>query len=167
MDREIVDLKSYFGKENFAIIGDSLSVKLDEEIYPLNNNKFIVFYYDIDDEQVSKKVGFNKQRLIIEKDKLMQGKENKLNGNKINGIEVFQYEMSSQKSEKITEFNLLFVNGEDIKVEFDAIMPVLTGLNMTNEEMQSYLINYFTDVYGLTDQNVIINFVNEFLTSLN
>ena len=44
-------------------------LKLDENIYPLNNDKFIVFYYKINGVQVSKKVGFNKQHLIIEKDK--------------------------------------------------------------------------------------------------
>src|SRR3972149_7060966 len=42
-DRPVLDLKSYLGKETFTVIGDSLSVLLDKDIYPLNNNKFIVF----------------------------------------------------------------------------------------------------------------------------
>ncbi len=166
-NKPIVDLKSYFGKENFAVIGDSLSVKLDDGIYPLNNNKYIVFYYDINGIIVSKKVGFNKQRLIIEKEKLMESKGNKLSGNEISNIEVYQHELSTDKTDLITSFNLVFIDKKELVKEFDTMLPVINKVFTDEKEKKEYLINYFGDIYGLTDLSALNNFVENYFNNLN
>ena len=167
LGKPIVDLRSYFGKKDFTVIGDSLWIKLDESIYPLNNNEFIVFYYLINDVQVSKKVGFNKQRLVIEKEKLIKSKENKLAGNIINEMEIYQYERSTDKSNLITKINLVFIDEQELKSEFDAMLPVINNVFSTNNEKKEYLINYFDDIYGLTYLNTLNKFVDNYLASLN
>lgn len=166
-EKAIVDLKSYFGKETFAVVGDSMSVLLDEGLFPLNNNKFIVFHYTIDGKTVSKKLGFNNQYLIIEKDKLMEVEGKQLSGNQITGIEVFQHEVSTDIKEKITEINLIFVDKELLYKEFNAIMPVLNKVYSTNDEKIEYLTNYFGDVYGITDLRLLLKVMDEYILTLN
>lgn len=166
-ERAIVDLKSYFGKDDFAVIGDSMSVLLDESLFPLNNNKFVVFHYIINGKTVSKKLGFNNQYLIIEKDKLLEVEGKQILGNQITGIEVYQHEVSSDNSEKITEINLVFVDKESLFKEFDAMIQVLNKLYSTNEEKIEYLTNYFGDVYGLTDLRLLMKVMDEYVLTLN
>ena len=118
------------------------------------------FLTDISEKSIGK-------HLILEKEKLLEGKGKKIEGNIINSIEVYQYEKSTEISEKITEFNLQFINKADLQNEFTAILPVLEELKMGQGEKQTYLLDYFGDVYGLTDQNTILKYIEEFLINSN
>lgn len=147
----IKDLKTYFGDTSFAVIGNSLRLKLDKKKYPLDARHFIIFSYQINGVKISKKLENKGQELIIEKEKLQSGKGQTLSGNKIEQVKVFMYDAENYVTEEITSFSLIFVNQDSLKNEFQTIVPILKKNQMESQEIKLYLSDYFIDIYGHTD----------------
>ena len=160
-DAEIKDLKSYFGEDVFTIIGDSLNLPLNQNIYPLNADQFIVFYYNVDDKQVAKKIGYNDNVLQIDKSKLIEGQE--IDESEINNLTVYRYIKSSQETDFITEFSLSFVDSKSIIEEFKTLIPILQGQNLDRNGIKDYMKEYYYDFYGITDKRLLDAFTESVL----
>jgi hypothetical protein len=158
--KEVVDLKQYFGNDRFSIIGDEVKVTLSEQKYPLSNDKFIVFYYKVKDKPVSKKLGFDQQTINIEADKLKEVKGEIIDANEIEGVMVYEYEMPTKNYQEITSFNLLFVKNADLEKEFNTIIPILRNQKMDDKGIKEYLVDYYVDFYGLTDSKALSSFID-------
>lgn len=161
---EVTDLKSYFGEDEFTIIGDNLSVPLNTGIYPLNNNEFIVFYYNIGEEPVTKKIGFNQNILNIERQALMKAKQSELEDPEINNLTVYRYTRDSQQTDFITEFTLNFVDREAVISEFKTLIPILKSQEMDRSQIKNYMQEYYFDFYGITDKKFLEKFTEDILT---
>ena len=160
-ETEITDLKNYFGTDKFSIIGDNVDIALNSTKYPLSDNKFIVFHYKVNNNPVSKMLGFEKQTIKIEKDKILSTKAGNVNGNEVPELSVYLYEKSTRSSEEITKLTLVFVDKEALRNEFKTIMPILKRQKMNDDAIKKYLIEYYYDFYGATDSKSIDNFANE------
>lgn len=158
--KDINDLKKYFCENKFTVLGDTLSVKLDKNVYPLNNDKFIVFYYQINNVQVSKKVGFENHYLKIEKAKLFSSNGQTQDGNILKNIFVYQYERSTEKAELLTKINFEFLSTTNLKKEFNVILKAVNKQNFAPTDKKKLLTDYFTDVYGMCCENKFSDFIN-------
>lgn len=158
--KEVVDLKQYFGNDRFSIIGNQVNVTLSEQIYPLSPDKFIVFHYNVKDKPVSKKLGFDQQTIKIEADKLKEVKGETITTDEIEGVMVYQYEMPSKNYLEITSFNLLFVDGVALTNEFNTIIPILRTQKMDDKGIKEYLVDYYVDFYGVTDSKALSEFID-------
>ena len=157
----VKDLKAYFGNDDFTIVGNTLQIKLDDATYPLNENSFIVFSYEQNGKQVSKKIGFFNQELKIEKEKLLSGTDEL----HITSVTVYLYNKTTNSPVQITKFNLNFTQPESISKEFKAVADVLNNMSMTHDEKVKYLTDYFVDLYGQTDMNNLNTLVSQVLPS--
>jgi hypothetical protein len=166
-EKEITDLKTYFGTDKFSIIGDNVDVALNSAKYPLSDNKFIVFHYKVNNAPVSKMIGYDQQTIKIEKDKILSTKAGPISGNEIPELAVYLYEKSSRTSEEITKLTLVFVDKEALKNEFKTILPILKRQNMNEEAIKKYLIEYYYDFYGATDSKTIDAFVGDVVKQTN
>ncbi len=160
-EKEISDLKQYFGNDKFSIIGNSIDIPVSPKNYPLSDEKFIVFYYKVDNKPVQKKIGFAEQNLILEKDKLTSSSAGTISGNEISNLAVYQFEKTSRSSQEITRFTLVFVDKEELKKEFYTIIPILKRQKMADPDIKKYLIEYYYDFYGATDSRTIDRFADE------
>ena len=159
---EVRDLKNYFGPDNFYVIGKNLSVKLNKTVYPLNDNQYIVFSYPINNETKSKKVGFDNQYLKIDGDALASlSKDTGSGPATLKDISVYKLDKSANKSDLITKVNLVFLDEDKIKAEFDVIIPFLKDQKMDRFKVLDYLKSYFNDVYGSTDPDVLFTTINK------
>jgi hypothetical protein len=158
---EINDLKQYFGNDKFSIIGDAVDVQLDQQKYPLSDDKFIVFYYRVDNNPISKKIGHQEQTLVLEKDKLITSSAGFITGNEISNLAVYEYERSTNKSYEITKFTLVFVDKDELQNEFYTIIPILKRQRMADDDIKKYLIEYYYDFYGATDSKTIDQFATQ------
>lgn len=152
---EVSDLRQYFGNDKFSIIGDAITVPLDQQKYPLSDDKFIVFYYKVDNNPVSKKIGHDEQTLLVERDKLVTSSVGEIQGNEISNLAVYEYETSTRRSNEITRFTLVFVDKDELVNEFKTIIPILKRQKMAEDEIKKYLIEYYYDFYGATDSKTI------------
>lgn len=157
----ITDLKQFFGSARFTLLEDKTELPLDARIYPLNNDKFIVFYYEINGEKVSKKIGFDHQKLILEKDKLLQSPTQKLEGTEIRNLYVYQYEISSKATVFITKIHLNFEQSDKIAKELSVLKNWLT--ENSNTDIDKKLGLYFETVYGRTQSSQFL----ELLATIN
>jgi len=162
--KEVVDLKQYFGSDRFSIIGNQVNVTLSEQMYPLSPDKFIVFHYNIKDKPVSKKLGFDQQTIKIEADKLKEVKGETITTDEIEGVMVYQYEMPSKNYQEITSFNLLFVDDAALTAEFNTIIPILRTQKMDDKGIKEYLVDYYVDFYGVTDSKALSAFIDVVLS---
>lgn len=160
-EKEVSDLKQYFGNDKFSVIGNSIDIPINSKSYPLSDEKFIVFYYRVDNKPVQKKIGFADQTLILEKDKLTNSSAGTISGNEISNLAVYQYEKSSRSSQEITRFTLVFVDKDELKKEFYTIIPILKRQKMSDPDIKKYLIEYYYDFYGATDSKTIDRFAEE------
>jgi len=160
-EKEISDLKQYFGNDKFSIIGNSIDIPVSPKNYPLSDEKFIVFYYKVDNKPVQKKIGFAEQSLILERDKLTSSSAGTISGNEISNLAVYQFEKTSRSSQEITRFTLVFVDKEELKKEFYTIIPILKRQKMADPDIKKYLIEYYYDFYGATDSRTIDRFADE------
>lgn len=160
-EKEISDLKGYFGNDKFSIIGDEVDIALNASKYPLSENKFIVFHYKVNNNPVSKMIGYDQQTLKIEKDKILLTKAGNINGNEVTDLSVYLYEKSTRNSEELTKLTLVFVDKETLKNEFKTILPILKRQKMNDDAIKKYLIEYYYDFYGATDSKTIDAFAGE------
>jgi len=157
---EIKDLKAYLGGDNFYLIGKTLSVKLNKTMYPMNENQGLVFTYNLKNQNQSKKIGFSNQYLNIDRDALIKSPDELQQGNAIKEVQVYKYDKPSDKKDLITKINLVFLDEEKLKQEFDVIIPFLQDQNLDRMHVLDYLKGYFNDVYGNTDSDVLFQTVN-------
>jgi hypothetical protein len=160
-EEEISDLKQYFGNDKFSIIGDAVDVTLSHKQYPLSDEKFIVFYYRVDNNPVQKKIGFEEQKLLLEKEKLVTSSAGSISGNEIADLQVYEYETTTRTGKEITRFTLVFVDKETLKNEFYTIIPILKRQRMADPDIKKYLIEYYYDFYGATDSKTIDMFADD------
>ncbi|MCB8965136.1 MAG: hypothetical protein H6536_08905 [Bacteroidales bacterium] len=160
-ESEISDLKSYFGNDKFSVIGNAVSIPVNSSNYVIDENKFIVFYYRVNNNPVSKKIGYEHNALMIEKEKLLTTNAGSITSNEIPSVAVYLYEKNTRSSEEITKFDLLFVDQEALTNEFFTILPILQRQNMAKDGIKKYLIEYYFDFYGATDSKTIKQFVDQ------
>jgi hypothetical protein len=158
---EVKDLKTYLGTDNFYLIGKTLSVKLNKTVYPLSEKQFLVFTYNIKNQNQSKKIGFSNQYLNIDRDALIKSPDDLQQGNSIKEVQVYKVDKTADKNDLITKFNLVFLDEEKLKQEFDVIIPFLQDQNLDRMHVIDYLKGYFNDVYGTTDADVLFQTVNK------
>jgi len=160
-EKEVTDLKNYFGADKFSVIGDSVSIDLNSNKYPLSEDKFVVFHYKVNNSLVSKKIPYDHQTLKIEKDIILSTKAGSINGNEVSELTIYLYEKSTKASEKVTNLTLVFVDKETLRNEFKTILPILQRQKMNDEAIKKYLIEYYYDFYGATDSKTIDAFAGE------
>ncbi|RPH32457.1 MAG: hypothetical protein EHM93_09390 [Bacteroidales bacterium] len=166
-EKEVTDLKNYFGTEKFSIIGDNVDIALNSTKYPLSDNKFIVFHYKVNSNPVSKKLSFDQQTIKIDKESILTTKAGNVNGNEVSELSVYLYEKSTKASEEITKLTLVFVDKETLRNEFKTILPILKRQKMNDEAIKKYLIEYYYDFYGATDSKTIDTFAGEVVKQVN
>ncbi len=159
-EKEVADLKGYFGNDKFSVIGDKVSIPVSAGNYQIDENKFIVFYYRVNNNPVSKKLGYEQNALLVEKDKLLATNAGSIASNEIPSVAVYLYEKNTRTSEEITKFDLVFVDQEALTNEFYTILPILRRQKMSNDDIKKYLIEYYFDFYGATDSKSIKQFVD-------
>ncbi len=151
----VKDLKTYLGIDNFNVIGAELEIKMDPDIYPMNNNDFFVFHYTVNGRKVSKKVGFDNQVLKIEREKLLISQGDTLKSDSILNMGIYKYQPTTGNSNLITEINLCFINHDVLKKELETIVPIIQNQGMEVKEIKDYLLQYVYDIYGNVDESQV------------
>jgi hypothetical protein len=158
---EVRDLSKYLGKDNFYIIGDNLTVKLSKTMYPLSPAMNIVFSYQGKTEKVSKKAVANGQAITIAKDQIVGKPEDLEKGTTLKTVAVYKFNSTNNQAAVITTVNIVFLDAQKVKDEFDVILPILKDQNMNRFDAVEYLKAYFGDVYGTTDPDVLYLTINQ------
>ena len=152
---EVSRLDDYFGDDDFNIIGDELTIKLSRAAYNLDDNNYFLLKYKKGDEFITKKPDVENNSIILRRTQYIE------KSGKLESVDIFQIEKSSGSSEKITTVNLVFLNKNDLEQEFKIIVDILKEQGANKNEINDYLRDYFTDIYGKTDINSLVILINK------
>lgn len=156
---KIIDLKGYFGTSKFFIIGDKLTIALDQSKYPVSDKKMFIFRYIHKDTVVSKKVETNGTHIIINKKTLYTIKGTYVDPEKIANVDLYYYNSETKNSTKVVNFTPHFINEETLKEELKVQKNILKGQNLSEEQINKELLSFMSDVYGRTDEAIFNKWV--------
>lgn len=142
------DFKTYFGNEKFTLVGDQVSVPVNLDYFPLNDAHFLVFHYNLEGQTVSKKIGFNNQKLILSKQDLLNINNKTLETSLISDLEVYEYFPNSGQSNLISTIDLQFVSPDEIINEASLITNYIDS---ESDNLNTIIDSYLNNAYGKFD----------------
>ncbi|MFW6218958.1 MAG: hypothetical protein ACOC2E_08595 [Bacteroidota bacterium] len=155
----VKDFKNFLGEEDFYVIGNELSVKLDKNVYPMDENNFFVFVYQLNGEKKSKKIGYSGQEIKIEKHKLLE--DMAIDSSTINSVQVYRYNKEKNKNVPVTTITMSFLDQSQLQREFTEVIDFLKTQELQRPEIMNYMQEYFRDIYGKTDNDKLFLFINQ------
>ena len=154
----INDLNEYFGEDYFNIIGEKLIVSLDKAQYEMDDNNYFTFDFISGNNEKSVRIKHDGQKIIINKQDIVQEVTGKLKDT-INDVAVYKYDLNAKLLVNVSNVNLAFIDKQELKKEFKAIIDILKNKDMDVKAINKYLATYFLDVYGNTDIVALNDFI--------
>lgn len=153
---EVVNLKDYFGTENFVIIGDELRIKLNEAKYPVSNEKIFVFRYEYNGKPISKIIQFEEKDMIVSKETLFSVNEEPINPEEILQADIWYFNRSTDEKNREVSFKPVFVDETQLAQEVGLLKDFLkqNGTEKKNE-IKKEVFSFVNDVYGTVDPVIL------------
>jgi hypothetical protein len=157
-DDLVTDLKSYLGRDTLYVIGEKLEIQLNPENYPMTESQSFLYRFNYNKSTLSRSISSSdKQSLLISPENLYQDKNgNAVPADSVQKIEVYFYDKSDGKLDKITQFKPLFLEEAELKETYRLLKKNIKKQTLSQEEKEEYYIGFFRDYYGRTDENILL-----------
>jgi len=142
-----LDLKNHFQGE--YVILDALKAKINSQVFPMDDSHFFYIRYLYKGEQISKKLNYNKDTLIIDKESLLKVDGKPILNEDITDMELFYY---SKDGENVTSslisssFYPVFPDNNNLKEEVEILISTLK--NKDKDYVIEQIAGYISEVYG-------------------
>lgn len=159
-EEKIMDLKEYFvgkGKQEetegnpvYAIVGDKVSLEVDEANYQLTAAKVFVATAG------SKKALLGKPgsgKITIDKAKLFGSDDP-------SKTTIWLFEKGGRKTELVS-FDIIFIEEDMLKVELKEYLSLFEGEDLKKEDKYKELFTFVQDVYGTLDKAIFEKWLGE------
>jgi hypothetical protein len=126
------------------VVLENQKVKVDGEIYPMDNEHFFFLRYVYKGEEINKKLGFSGDTLIIEKASLLT-----IDGNPIPSADNTSIKLLYHKGKEsvhISDFDLIFPDMMQLKKEIEIILSEIKG--KPSGEKIDEIDSFINDFYG-------------------
>jgi hypothetical protein len=144
------DLKNYF--EGNYVIFDKLKIKLNQDVFPMNDKKYFYIRYSYKNEIINKKLAFNADTLIVTKNELLT-----IDGKQIPNPEISEMKLMYMEeglnyvSTPICAFTPVFPDFVQLKQEVQIILDE-TKAKTYNEKLNE-ISSFINDFYGRPDED--------------
>ena len=148
-----IDLKNHFSG-NYLVLEES-RLQISDKGYPMNDDSFFFIRYIYEGETINKKLAYDGDKLIINKEELF-----KVDGEPIDPTAITECELyyrAGSKNTLIGSFNPVFPETEALKKEVSIIMQELSG--KTEDEKIEELTSYLNEYYGKPDRDNLRNWL--------
>lgn len=145
---ELVNIKFYekeFGKDYF-IIKESKNF-VDSKDFPMNENNYFYVKYLFDGNEIEKKLKFDKDTLLIDKD-IFKTEEFDINPEKVDSVSLYYFDKEKSKQIYLTSFSLSFADDNILKSELSNYITILKKYNMKDIFITEQVIYFINDMYG-------------------
>jgi len=141
-----VTLENEFG-ESYFVVG-TYRLHVDDKTYPMSESNFFYIKYKYGNDDVNKKLKFNKDTLILDKESVYKIDDKEINSDKVSGVSLYYYEKEKNTSTKIASFLLEFANENKLTAELKSYINLLKNAGKENDFIIQEVMLYLTDVYG-------------------
>ncbi|OQY04627.1 MAG: hypothetical protein B6I20_02715 [Bacteroidetes bacterium 4572_117] len=153
-------LDSYFGDNDFNVIGDKLVVKISKNYYPISRGYDIIARYFINDKEYGKELSATNQTMVLSRTKF------ELPGDKevyVEDVDIFKMNVTADEEDLISTINLRFIVKADLEKEFVTIINKFDDGRISKSKLKSLLVNYFNEFYGKTDEFYLNQYISQLI----
>jgi len=146
-----LDLRNHFDGK-YVILGE-LKVVINSSAFPMDNDHFFYINYLYQGESINKRLSFNGDTLIINKDSLLRVDGKPIRNEDITEMKLYYY---SKVDGKVTPtvvsstFYPVFPEEAALKEEVEIVADAMKGQSDT--EIVNAIASYITDVYGKSNK---------------
>lgn len=152
-----LDLKNHFS-ENYLLL-DEMELKINSEVYPMNNNNFFYLQYEMNGEIIPKKLSFEGDKLELTAKEIftIDGKPQAVPEK--TKMSLYYRDDANKKSTKISEFTLVVPNTEALKMELNVILG--ESKSKKDEIVKSEITAYMYEFYGKPQKENLEDWLNK------
>lgn len=158
---DLININFYekeFGNEYFVIRESKILV--DSKLYPMDENNFFYVKYLFDGNEIEKKLKFDKDTLLIDKD-IYKTEEFDINPEKIDSVSLYYFDKGKNNHLRLTSFSLAFADDNILKSELSNYITILKKYNLNDYLITEQVINFIYDMYGNVNWHDIRSYLAE------
>lgn len=139
-----IDLKNHFSDK--YLILDEMELKVGKDVYPMSKDNFFYLQYTYEGETIPKKLPFHGDTLELSPKDIytIDGKPREVPLNTKTSI--YYRDNAAKKSVKISEFNMIVPNNEELKDELNVITGELS--DKKSDKVKNEITAYLNEFYG-------------------
>ncbi|MFT5600269.1 MAG: hypothetical protein ACI9N1_000503 [Flavobacteriales bacterium] len=149
-----LDLKNHFS-QNYLVL-DALELKLNEDSYPMDSDNFFYLQYELNGENIPKKLNFKAGNILeITASEIYTVDGKQLPIPEKTAMSIYYRNSADKKSTKVSDFNLVVPNTENLKQELKIITSEIK--DQTQDNLTDEITAYLHEFYG-TPQKENVSF---------
>lgn len=160
LDFKIEDLASYLGNSTFFVIGDSVKMSFLASSYPLNSNNYFSVGFVINGKDVNIDLANQGQNIQLTRTSLFSPQSQ---SKEINDVAFYYLDAEKQAINHVTTVKLVFFAEKELASEVKSVEKILASEGMSRKDIQNYVKQYLTDIYGNTDPVALQTFLSRIL----
>lgn len=139
-----IDFKLYFDEAPYVWAGDYIRLKVSSYAFPMSDRRYFFVRYEINDEVVNKKLDFDTDVLIFDKNTLFTVDENPVNPKDINHYELYYYNSANEESVLLTDIEFVLLDMKTLKELYDQYQD-------SSEDAYYDIADILSNLYGKCD----------------
>ena len=139
-----IDFKLYFAEAPYVWAGDVIKLGVSQVAYPMNDEHFFYIEYSIDGDRVSKKLGFEKDILIIEKESFFSIDGKSINPENVTDYSLYYYNTLSEDSRLIVDIDFVLISQEELQ-------QIMDQYDVKGEDAYYEIADILSNLYGKCD----------------
>lgn len=163
-NQQVTNFRDFLGEGRFTVIGDEARFGVSPRIYPVSKDKFLVLHYTLDTFKVSKRLGFRDQVIRFQKNRLTEIDGVDFDRSKIEGVNLYYYEVATKSTERIATFDLVFITPDQLISDFDEVYNTLPEKDKQKPQDLAKVLNaFFNSFYGKTEPQSLQFIIDEYV----
>jgi len=154
-----LDLRNHFDGK-YVILGE-LKVVINSTAFPMDENHFFYINYLYKGESINKRLSYNSDTLIINKDSLLRVDGKPIRNEDITEMKLIYYSKENGKvipSVISSTFYPVFPKEEDLKEEVEIVTDAMKS--KSEKEIINAIASYISDVYGKSNKENVSQWYN-------
>jgi hypothetical protein len=147
----------------YFIVGN-FTLKVDNKEYPLNENKFFFLRFNIDDNTYNKKLNNVADKLLMNKEAILNIDGKSLEANKLNSVKLYYYDKTANTSTLFSNFKIIFADEVSLKEELNNYINILKNQKLSDSEILNEILGYVSEIYGRIDEESFLSWIKNNLT---
>lgn len=146
---EYIAFQQFLADRKLLILGNNLYIEVGEEAFPLDEEQFFYIQYDWNGESIPKKLSYQGNRIIIQKDKLFQVDGQPIDADEVANFALYYFNQTTEESLFINHFQPIFPPEDTLIQEIKLIQAISKRKKWTKKDYYQVIENYLVVVYGV------------------
>ena len=139
-----LDFQLYFAQAPYVWAGEVLKIAVSPAAYPMDENRFFYIEYSFSGDWIGKKLEFENEFLIIEKESLFEIDGKPVDPEKVSDYTLYYYDTVTEESKKITDIKFVLITSEELQQIALQFEPI-------NNDSYYHIAEILSGLYGSCD----------------